>query len=385
MADAATVVIGAGPAGLATAAMLGRRGLSATVLDREPAVGASWRGHYESLRLHTVRSLSSLPGAPLPRANGRWVARADFVAYLDRYAAENGLVIRPGIDVHRIDVGQAGVVLATSAGTIAAAAAVVATGYNREPVVPGWPGRDTFTGRLLHSHAYRTAEPYRGEDVLVVGGGNSGTDIALDLARGGAPRVWLSLRSPPGLVPRQALGLPAQVAAIPLARAPARVADAVAAIERRLFVGDLSARGLRADARGVFTRHRRDGRLPILDHGFAAAVRDGQVTIVAAVQTIDGPHVDLHGGTRLDPATIIAATGYRPALEAIVGHLGVLGRDGLPTVHGGRTHPGAPCVYFTGFRNPITGALRELRFEAAAIAEAIAAAHASALVRAQPA
>ncbi|HEY3766551.1 MAG TPA: NAD(P)/FAD-dependent oxidoreductase [Gaiellales bacterium] len=385
MAGRQTVVVGAGPAGLAAAAMLGRRGLTATVLDREPAVGASWRGHYESLRMHTVRSLSTLPGAPLPRAGGRWVARADFVAYLDRYAAENRLVIRPSVDVHRIDAAGAGVMLATSAGTITAAAAVVATGYNREPVLPAWPGQDTFGGRLLHSNAYRTADPYRGQDVLVVGAGNSGTDIALDLARGGARRVWLSLRSPPGLVPRQALGLPAQVAAIGLARAPARLADAVAALERRLFVGDLSARGLQADARGIFTRHRREGRLPILDHGFAAAVRNGQITIVPAVEAIDGPHVDLHGGTRLDPATIIAATGYRPALHALVGHLGVLRPDGLPAVHGARTHPGAPCVHFTGFRNPITGALRELRFEAAAIAEAIAAAEASALVRAQPA
>lgn len=92
-----------------------------------------------------------------------------------------------------------------------------------------------------------------------------------------------------------------------------------------------------------------------------------------AVEAIEGEEVVLHGGRRLRPDAIVAATGYRPALVPLVGHLRVLGPDGLPIHHGGAAHPAVPGLHFTGFRNPITGALRELRFEARAIGRALSA------------
>ncbi|MCU1665655.1 MAG: monooxygenase, partial [Pseudonocardia sp.] len=79
-------VVGGGPGGLAVAAVLGRYGIPATVLERDDAVGASWRTHYDRLHLHTVRGLSGLPGFPIPRAYGRWVARDDMVRYLEQYS-----------------------------------------------------------------------------------------------------------------------------------------------------------------------------------------------------------------------------------------------------------------------------------------------------------
>jgi cation diffusion facilitator CzcD-associated flavoprotein CzcO len=367
MPSAPTVVVGAGPAGLAAAAMLRRAGVEVLVAERGDRLGASWRRHYRCLRLHTVRSLSSLPGAALPRSYGRWVAGTDFLDYLERYAASERLEVMTSTEVRRVDVDGDRFVLATGSEPIAASAVVIATGYNHQPVVPEWAAGG-LGERLVHSSSYRDAGPYAGKSVLVVGAGNSGSDIALDLARGGAREVWLSVRSAPGLVPRQALGLPAQVAAIPLARAPRRLADAIAGIERRLFLGDLSAQGLGPQGEGVFTRHARRGVLPILDHGFARAVRSGAIPVVPAVEAIDGDEVVLSGGRRLRPDAIVAATGYRPALVPLVGHLGVLRPDGLPVHHGGAVHPAVPGLHFTGFRNPITGALRELRCEAAAIA-----------------
>jgi len=366
MPSAPTLVVGAGPAGLAAAAMLRRAGGDVVVLERGGRLGASWRRHYRSLRLHTVRSLSSLPGTGLPRSCGRWVAGTDFLDYLERYADRERLDIRAGTEVQRVDVGEGGFVVSSHDERMAAAAVVIATGYNHEPVLPAWASPE----RVVHSSGYSDAAPYRDRRVLVVGPGNSGTDIALDLARGGAREVWLSVRSPPGLVPRQALGLPAQVAALALAPAPRPLADAIARLERRLFIGDLSAQGLPVRGEGVFTRHARRSVLPILDHGFARAVRSREIAVVPAVEAIDGDEVALRGGARLRPDAIVAATGYRPALVPLVGHLGVLGPDGLPLHHGGAVHPGVPGLHFTGFRNPITGALRELRFEAAAIAQA---------------
>jgi putative flavoprotein involved in K+ transport len=370
MPSAPTVVVGAGPAGLAAAAMLRRAGGDVVVLERD-RLGASWRRHYRSLQLHTVRSLSSLPGADIPRSCGRWVAGADFLAYLERYAGRARLDIRTGTEARRVESDGSGFVITTAGAPIEGASVVIATGYNAEPVLPAWAQVNGAAPPIVHSSDYREATPYRGQAVLVVGAGNSGSDIALDLAGGGARDVWLSVRSAPGIVPRQALGLPAQVAAIPLSRAPRPLADAIAGLERRLFIGDLSARGLPAGGDGVFTRHDRRSVLPILDHGFARAVRAGMVEIVPAVEAVDDQEVVLEGGRRLRPDAVVAATGYRPALVPLAGHLGVLGPDGLPLRHGGDVHPAVPNLHFTGFRNPITGALRELRFESAAIASAI--------------
>jgi putative flavoprotein involved in K+ transport len=368
MASGSTVVVGAGPPGLAAAAMLGRHGVEATVLERGDGPATSWRGHYDSLCLHTVRSLSSLPGTPLPPTLGRWVARDGFVAYLEEYAASHRLAIRTGVTVRRIDRAPGGYTIDTTQGPVEARSVVVATGYTRVPVIPDWPGRERFEGRLLHSSEYRNASSFRGLRVLVVGAGNSGSDIAVDLAAGGAETVWLSVRRPPCVVPRQALGVPAQVAAIGLHRLPTPVADALAALERRAFIGRLDDQGLPGYRNPVFSRRRREGVLPILDFGFVARLREWAFRVVPGVEGFAEGRVVLDGDRSVSPDAVIAATGYRPGLEPLVGHLGLLGARGDPRVHGASADPAAPALHFTGFRNPITGALRELRSEAAGIA-----------------
>ena len=99
----AVIIVGGGPAGLAVAGALKQRGIASTILEQGENVGTSWRHHYERLHLHTVRSLSALPGRPIPAEMGRWVAREDLVRYLEEYAAKFDLEIRFGTEVTRID------------------------------------------------------------------------------------------------------------------------------------------------------------------------------------------------------------------------------------------------------------------------------------------
>src|SRR3989440_12257577 len=121
------VVIGAGPAGLATAAMLRKRGVDALVLERDDAVGASWRKHYDRLHLHTVRWLSHLPGYRLSRRHGKWVSRDGVIGYLEGYARHHDLDVRTGVEVRRLDRHEAdgGWVPDTSQGELRAAFVVV--------------------------------------------------------------------------------------------------------------------------------------------------------------------------------------------------------------------------------------------------------------------
>ncbi|MFJ3900298.1 flavin-containing monooxygenase [Streptomyces sp. NPDC090025] len=388
-------VIGAGPGGLAVAAALRARGVRAVVLEKSDAVGDSWRHHYDRLRLHTTRRLSALPGLRMPRAFGRWVARADVVRYLEKYAEFHDLEIVTGVEVSRVertgdgadsgtgdgagdgaDGGADGtwVLHATGGRRLVGAAVVVATGYNHTPRVPDWPGLDGFLaapGRTFaHAGAYRNPEPYAGQDVLVVGAGNTGAEIAADLAAGGAGRVRLAVRTPPYILRRATLGWPAQRTGILVRRLPTGLVDRVARLLGGAVAADLSAYGIPRPDGGLYSRVRA-GAIPVQDVGLVAAVKAGTVLPVAAVTGFDGPDVLLADGTRLTPDAVIAATGYDRALEPLLGHLDVLDEHGRPVSHGRRSPRRAPGLYFTGFTNPISGMFREMARDAEKIARAI--------------
>jgi putative flavoprotein involved in K+ transport len=363
------VVIGAGPAGLAAAAMLSREGIEALVLERD-SIGASWRNFYERLHLHTIRWLSGLPGLPIDRREGRWVSREGVVAYLERYARHQRVNVRESTEVRGLDRDDGGWLIAAAQRPVAARFVVVATGFNRDPDLPDWAGMDAFTGNLVHSLDYRNAVPYQGQDVLVVGAGNSGAEIAVDLIEGGARSVMISIRTPPNILRRDVAGFPSQLTGILARKLPVPVADRISLVMQRLTVGDLSPYGLPLPPVGAVTRVNQDS-VPILDVGLIDLVKKRRVEVVPAVEGFEGPDVILAGGRRIRPHAVIAATGFRHGLERLVGKFGLIGTRGRPVVHGPRTHPDAPNLYFIGFTNPISGNLREVGIDAKRIARAV--------------
>ena len=185
MRTGGTVVIGAGPAGLASAAELRRRGVPAVVLERGDGIATSWRGRYDRLRLNTSRWFSQLPGrryargtGDLPLARrGRRLPRGLRARQRPRRAPEH---------VERIDPDGEGWVVRTSAGDVPAEQVVVAAGYEHTPFVPDVARPRALPRQLLHAAEYRNPVPFRDRDVLVVGPGCSGMEIAYDLAEGGA-------------------------------------------------------------------------------------------------------------------------------------------------------------------------------------------------------
>jgi len=192
------VVVGAGSAGLSAAAALQKRGFEIVVIESSEAVGTRWRSRYEELRLNSWRVMSNLQGYRMPRSYGRYPGRDDFVAYLEAYAARQRLRIRFSTELVRVD--RAGDLwrLETSAGAMLARYLVIATGWDAVPVIPDWPGRESFVPELVHSADFRGAGKYRDREVLVVGFGNSGTDIAGHLVAAGCRcarrRTWPGAR-----------------------------------------------------------------------------------------------------------------------------------------------------------------------------------------------
>ena len=208
--------------------------------------------------------------------------------------------------------------------------------------------------------------------MLVVGAGNTGAEIAVDLVEGGARSVRLAVRTPPNIVRREVAGMPSQAVSMLVRHVPPPVVDRMIRAVQRASVPDLSDFGLPRPDDGVYTRIVRDGAIPIIDVGLIDAVRRRQVEVVGAVTAFDGAEVVLADGARVAPDVVIVAAGYRNGLEPLVGHLGVLDSRGRPRVRGAHTDPAAPGLWFTGYTNPISGNFRELAIDARRIARAIA-------------
>ena len=202
-----TIVIGAGPAGLAVGACLKRAGIPTLILEQSNKVGAAWHRHYDRLHLHTDKAHSGLPFVPFPKAYPRYPSRLQVIEYLETYARHFQLEPRFGQQVvvarHANGVWE----VQTQDARYQALNLVIATGYNREPYLPSWPGQTSFQGALLHSSQYRTGEPFKHQKVLVVGFGNSGGEIAMDLWEHGA-QPSLAVRSPVNVIPRELFGIP---------------------------------------------------------------------------------------------------------------------------------------------------------------------------------
>ncbi|MGI3779239.1 MAG: flavin-containing monooxygenase [Janthinobacterium lividum] len=377
------VVIGAGTAGLAAAAELGRHGMTPLLLDRGSRVGQVWRSRYARLHLHTVRRHSALPRLRVPRRYGRFVAAADFADYLELYAAKHGLAVRFHTGVHRISpvagsatetgarwlIETSAGALGESGGMVEARTVVVATGRLSKPVTPDWPHLAEFEGRFLLGGDYRRGDDFAGRRVLVVGAGNSGGEIAVDLAESGARSVDLAVRTPPHIVRRE-MGRfwSSQQSGILFGRLPTPLLDLVGRIQVGLSVPDLTPYGLPRPQVGIATRLRRDGVVPLQDVGLIDAVRSGTVRVRPAVSDLTATGARFVDSTTAQYDAIVAAVGYRPALASTLTRE-LLDARGLPRVSGGPA--AAPGLYFTGYTLSISGTVRDAGIEARRVVRTI--------------
>lgn len=366
------VVIGAGPAGLAVARELEHQhGIHAVVVDRAAAPAMSWRRRYDNFRLNTTGFLSHLPGQRIPLTAGRWPTKEDMVRYFDRYVERQDIALMLGCEVHRIDRSGGQWHLDTSSGEIRSTAIILATGNSSAPSIPAWPGLNRFGGAFVHSGDFVNAWPYRGRDVLLVGAGNSAADIAVQLADGGARRIWLSVRTPPHLV-RRAMGpFPSDIFLELFAGVPARVVDPLIAWMNRLLWGDMSELGFPRPPLGLKATVEQRGRIPTLADELIEAVRVGRVKVVGAVHAVQSDAVILADGTSVTPQVIVAATGFRTDLDDLVGHLGVLDKHGNP--RGGFASHVAEGMFAIGYGIPPNGPLRAIRRHATPLARDVAA------------
>jgi indole-3-pyruvate monooxygenase len=366
-----TVVIGASAAGLATAACLSRAGVSHVVLEQHAHVADAWRHHYDRLHLHTTRGLSGLPYHPMPKSYPKYPSREQVVLYLEDYMRR--FSIEPRFEQRVSSVRRDGEdwLTETKEGErIVSRNVVVATGYTRVPHEATWPGREQYRGEIVHSSRYGNGHRFRGKRVLVVGFGNSGGEIAIDLHECGAEPT-LAVRSAVNVVPRDLLGIPILAIGLVMGPMPARVADVIAAPLIRATIGDITEVGLRKLPYGPNVQIREHARIPLLDVGTIGLARQGHIRIAPGIRRFTPEGVEFDDGTSAPFDGVVLATGYRPALADFLEDAGrVTGERGVPEKSGRETLPG---LYFCGFYVSPTGMLREIAIEARRIATSVAA------------
>ncbi|GAB3013197.1 flavin-containing monooxygenase [Spirosoma pulveris] len=369
-----TLIIGAGPAGLAIAGQLAHRNLPFTVLEASEHIGVAWRNHYDRLHLHTVKEYSALPHFPFPTDYPTYVPRLEFVDYLERYAEHFG--IKPVFNQKVIGIRQNKTnkkwEVQTESDRFTSERVVVATGYNRIPNLPELPGLRDFRGIVWHSVDYRNGSPFRAENVLIVGMGNTGAELALDLLEHGA-KPFISVRGPVNIVRRDTFGKPAQPTAIFLSKFPNWFYDFMAGLSQRLSVGDVSAYGLGKPSHPPSYDTRR-GKIAVIDVGTLDQIKAGNITVLPGIERINRKSVTFTDGREFPFDAIILATGYRPGLSAVLGDTvseKVLNERGYPKKLW-FNEPDLKGLHFLGFSIPITGVLYHLNLDSEKLAKHIA-------------
>lgn len=360
------LVIGAGPAGLATAACLAKRGIAYRLLERGPEPGHTWTTLYDSLVLHTGRHMSTLPGRPFPAGTPLFPSRDDFVRYLGAYAAAFRLSVECGVTIRTLKRSPHGWVAIAADGThVHGCAAVICTGIVANPRVPDLAGRDRFRGRLLHSSEYRRPAPFLGQRVLVVGVGNSGGEIGSELGRAGVD-VTVLVRSGAHVVPREIAGIPIQYLSRLVRTLPRRLQEWVSAQVQRL--------GERRRGPPVLPRpaHSPLDAIPLIGFHLPDAIRAGMVRVqLGEVETLTETGVRFSDGSERAVDTILLATGFRPALD-LLGDLVRRDARGFAVRRDRVTSADQPGLYFVGHNYDASGGLWNIRRDAPLAARRIA-------------
>jgi cation diffusion facilitator CzcD-associated flavoprotein CzcO len=362
-------IIGAGPGGLCAARWMSALGLPFDLIERHPDLGGIWdirfpgSPMYESAHFISSKTLSAFRDFPMPEGYPDYPSHRQVLAYLHAYADRHGLRAHAqfGSAVREVRPEDGGWTVAMEKGESRRYAGVIlAIGQQWTPKMPGAAAR--FEGEAYHSSAYHSARQLDGKRVLVVGGGNSGCDIAVD-AGNAAAKAFLSLRRGYWFVPKHVFGLPADVFGARGPHLPLWLERRLDERLLRLLLGDLRRLGLPAPDHRLFETH------PVLNSQLLGSLAHGDVVVKPDVREFRGRRVVFADGSEEELDAVIFATGYRrrfPVLPESVHREGDVSCLYLNLCH--RTQPG---LFVVGFFETDGGAFPLIDLQCELIARAL--------------
>jgi thioredoxin reductase len=309
------LIIGAGPAGLAVAGRLSKLNIPYEIIEMTDNVASTWRNHYDRLHLHTAKDLSHLPHLKFPKEYPIYVSKNDVVSYMENYAEHFN--IKPHFREKATSIkNENGTWITTTASDKVwqSDSIIIGTGSNRVQNSPSWPGLDNFKGIIQHSKDYRNGKEYKDKNVLIIGMGNTGAELAIDLNENGA-KTYISVRGPVNIVTRDFNGKPTQYTAIKLQKLPPWLNDFIANTVQKLTIGDLSKYGIQNLKMSPSAQLRELGKTPIIDLGTIDLIKKGEVNIKPGIQNFTQNGIVFENGEKHKFDAVILATGYKPEVE----------------------------------------------------------------------
>ncbi|SEK40666.1 Predicted flavoprotein CzcO associated with the cation diffusion facilitator CzcD [Aquimarina amphilecti] len=343
------LIIGAGPAGLAVAGRFREQNVSFEIIEKTNKIAWSWHHHYDRLLLHTVKELSYLPHLEFPKEYPRYVPKAKLTQYYEFYAKHFNINPQFNLEVKSIKRENGHWLVKTNKQNYQADNVIVATGVNRVPLLPIWKNQENFNGEIIHSRNYKNAKPFIGKKVLVVGMGNTGAELALDLSEHNID-VSISVRSPLLIVPRDINGRSVQLTARKLERLPFGLGRWIGKQVRKVVIGDLSKYGILSSIKDPIDHLRQTGKTPVIDLGTVKQIKSNKIKVVGDITSFYTNGVQLKNDIKLDFDVVLLATGYRAKISDFIENTDeLLDQYNIPKkVIADGMHKG---LYFVGFDN----------------------------------
>ncbi|GAB4837324.1 Indole-3-pyruvate monooxygenase YUCCA6 [Ancistrocladus abbreviatus] len=355
------VIVGAGPSGLAAAACLKEKNVPSLVLERSNCIASLWQlKTYDRLRLHLPKKFCELPLMPFPEEFPTYPTKQQFIKYLEEYAKR--FVISPvfnqtvvsaeydeGIGFWRVRV-KGGLVEEGAEVEYVSRWLVVATGENAEVVVPEMEGVEEFGGEIVHTSGYKSGEVFRGKKVLVVGCGNSGMEVCLDLCHHNA-MPSIVVRDTVHILPREMLGRSTFGLSMWLLKwLPLTLVDRLLLIVSRLLLGDTSRLGLTRPRIGPLQLKNQSGKTPVLDVGTLDKIKSGDIKVCPSIRGLKHNAVEFVNGKTEHFDAIILATGYKSNVPSWLKEKEMFSEeDGLPRRPFPNGWKGEHGLYAVGF------------------------------------
>nr|XP_017244009.1 PREDICTED: probable indole-3-pyruvate monooxygenase YUCCA5 [Daucus carota subsp. sativus] len=355
------LIIGAGPSGLAVGACLKEQCVPFVVVDRADCLASLWQNRtYDRLKLHLPKQFCQLPKLPFPEDYPEYPTRKQFIQYIESYADHFGIKPQFNESVESAKYDEAArawrVTTVSTRGSVRSEVdyicqwIVVATGENAEPVIPEIAGLGDFGGDVIHGREYKSGKDYSGKKVLVVGCGNTGMEVSLDLCNHNAKPSMVS-RSPVHVLPREIFGRSTFDWAMMMMKwLPIWLVDKILLALTWFILGDLEKYGIKKPSIGPMElKIKDDGKTPVLDIGALEKIRSGGIKVVPGIKKFSKTMVELVNGQELEIDSVILATGYRSNVLSWLQETEFFSKSGYPKTPFPNGWKGKNGLYTVGF------------------------------------